>query len=159
VHGTANVVRDLRCGICVVRAGDPPGLSSIPGGSSAARCRSQGLIVRPTLPLPRARHRNRETVPAMRTPWHRHHLPGIKNSPSRSYAEIGTDRLRTRPASVVREFALTRARPPRPVQHTGGSARVAIFDGQTVLPLRRARCHRETSSNENSTAPSPSARN
>jgi hypothetical protein len=35
---------------------------------------------------------------------HRHHPPGIKNSKSKSYAEIDTDSLRTRTASVVREF-------------------------------------------------------
>jgi hypothetical protein len=37
-----------------------------------------------------------ETVRAVRTPPHRHHLPGIKNFHSDSYAEIGTDSLRTR---------------------------------------------------------------
>jgi hypothetical protein len=37
-----------------------------------------------------------ETVRAARTPRHRHHLPGINGSPSESYAEIGTDRLRKR---------------------------------------------------------------
>ena len=47
---------------------------------------------------------NRETVQAVRTPPHRHHLPGFKNSQSESYAEIGADRFRTRLSSVVREF-------------------------------------------------------
>jgi amidase len=59
--------------------------------------------------------------------------------------------------------------PPRPVQPTGGikcgSVQVAIFGGQTVLPLPRALAVETVKktptqrSSANSTAPSPSARN
>jgi hypothetical protein len=135
-----------------------PGLSSIPWGSSTARCRSQHLIVRELA-------FDREPVRAMRAPPHRHHLPGIKNSSSRSYAEIGSDSLRTGLSSVVREFAYMRARPPPPVQHTPGvsccSVQVARFNCQTALPLSHARRrNRETvRAAKNYTALSPSARN
>jgi hypothetical protein len=55
-------------------------------------------------PLSSSSPSNRETVRAARTSWHRHHPPEIKKAPSDSYAEIGTDRLRVRPAEFVREF-------------------------------------------------------
>jgi hypothetical protein len=47
---------------------------------------------------------DRETVRVARTPWHRHHLTGNKNSQSESYAEIRTDSLPVGIANVVREF-------------------------------------------------------
>jgi hypothetical protein len=65
------------------------------------------------LPLPRARRRTVKTVRAVRTPRHRHHLPGITNFQSARYAEIGRDRLCTRLSSVVREFPLCARDPPR----------------------------------------------
>ena len=57
-----------------------------------------------------------------------------------------------------------RERPTPPVQHTlgvsCGSVQVAMFDGQTVLRSLQARRRTvKPSSSENSTAPSPSARN
>ena len=53
-------------------------------------------------PTPR---RHRETVRAATTPRHRHHLPGSRNSKSESYAEISTNRLRTRLRTWCTSFA------------------------------------------------------
>jgi hypothetical protein len=39
---------------------------------------------------------------------HRHHLPGITNSKSERYAEIGADRLRKRLQALCGSFALDR---------------------------------------------------
>jgi hypothetical protein len=60
-----------------------------------ARCRSQHLIVRWCY---RSLKRAVETVKPFeaKTPPHRHHPPGIRNSKSDGYAGIGTDSLRTR---------------------------------------------------------------
>jgi hypothetical protein len=80
-----------------------PGLSSIPRGSSASRCRSQCLMVRPS---------------KRRTPRHRHHLPGIKNSQSESYAEIDSDGLRTRLRSWCTSLLFCTS---KSVQHRRGS--------------------------------------
>ena len=132
-------VRDLRtlCASLLLRA-RPPRLSSIPWGSivRTTRCRSQRTA---------DACRHRETVRAVRTPRHCHHLPGIKTFPSESYAEVRTDSLRTRTASVVLRAARARE-PPRPVQHTlgvsCGSVQVGTFNCQTVLPLSRT--HRQT---------------
>ena len=79
---------------------------------------------RPALPLSRAR-RTVKSFNQRELQRHRHHPPGIKNFHSDSYAEIGTDSLRTRLPNVVRGFGVrgfgcTRD-PPPPVQHGGGS--------------------------------------
>jgi hypothetical protein len=73
------------------RAGDPPRLSSIPGGQ-----------LWQSVQVAIFDRRHRETVRAVRTPRHCHHLPGIRNSRSDSYAEIETGSLHTRLPNVVR---------------------------------------------------------
>ena len=72
-----------------------PACPAYPGGLVVARCRSQRTA---------DACRHRETVRAARTPWHRHHPPGIKNSKSKSYAEMRTDSLRYETADVMHEF-------------------------------------------------------
>jgi hypothetical protein len=71
----SSVVRGFACAGLPYRPGEPPRLSSIPWGSVVARC-SQGLSVRRVTALSSSPS-NRETVRAVRTPRHRHHLPGI----------------------------------------------------------------------------------
>jgi hypothetical protein len=138
----SSVVREFAIALPLC-ARDPPRPVQPTGGSSVALCRSHYLMVRRCYRSLQARRRNRETVRSATTPRHRHHLPGIKKCPSDSYVEIGSDGLRTRLSSVVREFALncSSARPTPPVQHTPGvscgSVQVATFNSQravTALP-------------------------
>jgi hypothetical protein len=146
------------------RAGDRPRLSSIPWASvvRTTRCRSQHLIVRRMLLLPRARPSNRETVRAARTPPHRHHPPRIKNCQSESYAEIDTDSLCTRLSSVGRHFDFAPETHPACPAYPGGP--VVARSGSEHLTVRR--CYRSLTlaSNRETVraartprAPSPSA--
>ena len=89
------------------RAGDPPRLSSIPWGSSYGSVRVATFNCQTVLPLPRARRPTVKPFEKCELHGHCHHLPGITNCQSARYAEIGSDRLRTRTASVVREFGLS----------------------------------------------------
>jgi hypothetical protein len=68
--------RDLRalCANLLIAREYHPGLASIPGGSSVARCRSQYLIVRRCYRSLELAF-DSETVQAARTPRHRHHPP------------------------------------------------------------------------------------
>jgi hypothetical protein len=85
VHETANVVREFAT---ISRRKPSPPVQ--PTGGSVVlspRCRSHYLMLtRCYRSLELAV--DRETVRAARTPRHRHHRPGIRNSKSESYAEI-----------------------------------------------------------------------
>ena len=63
------------------------------------------------LPLSSSSPSNRETVRAGRTPRHCHHPPGIRNSPSESYAGRSTDRLSTRLRTWCTSLLILPARP------------------------------------------------
>jgi hypothetical protein len=90
-----------------------PGLSGIPGGSVAADDPVQLAIFscQPALPLSQARRRRQ-------LHGHRHHPPGIRNFHSDSYAEIGTDSLRTRLRALCASLPEFARDPPRPGQRT-----------------------------------------
>jgi hypothetical protein len=90
--------------ICEAVRRPPPGCPAYPGGQLCGRLGAGRLIVRRRCRSPRARHPTVKPFEQRRTTRHCHHPPGIKNSKSESYAEIGRDRLCTRPADLVREF-------------------------------------------------------
>jgi hypothetical protein len=83
--GFSNNTPHSRCARVCGTPSRPPPYRPVqhPLGSSVARCRS---VYARDLP---------------RTPRHRHHLPGIKNSKSESYAEIAKDSWRTRLPNCV----------------------------------------------------------